>query len=328
MGNGSENSTFIRHKEFIGLVTSTTDFQNRVYHINPGLDGAFPWLANIAENFQRYRMQGMVAVFESTLSTGFATFASFGSLAIAADLNPAADPAASQLELEQMQFCASAKPSESIIAPIECSPRQGAANGLCIRTGDVPTGSSINDYDHCKLQVATTGQPSDGVVLGKLYIDYCVELMLPKSLGPGGRIQDAYHIGSAASNAAPFGTTNTEQFDTIGCTLTPTTLTLPVGSAGVWEVSCDYVGTAASLSAPTVTYTSGCAAGPTLYSGGTVTKLITPPSASNTTANFKFTVAVTDNATPAVVTLSGGVVPTSATVDVYVKQVNPRYAGT
>lgn len=325
MGIGRDSEIRVKHKEFVGALMSTTEFTNRVYHINPGQDALFPWLSAVAANFQKYRLEGAMLIFESSIPSGIATFSSLGSVILAANLNPSAPAASTQLEMEQMQFAASCKPSENMAAPIECAPHLGATQGLSVRTGDVPAEASINDYDHGTLQIATVGQPSAGVQLGKLYIVYDLVLQLPRYLGPGGMIQNAYHTGASASAAAPFGTSSAEVFDNVGCTLAPTTLTFPRGSSGLWEVTCDYAGTAASVAVPTVTYTSGCEAGPLLYNSGTTSKSLVPSSGSQTNATFKFVVKVTDNASPAVVTVGSGTLPTAATADVYVKQLNPLF---
>lgn len=325
MGVGKDSEIRVKHKEFIGALLSTTDFSNRVYHINPGQDALFPWLANVAANFQKYRLEGAMLIFESSIPSGIATFSSLGSVILAANLNPSAPSATTQLEMEQMQFAASCKPSENMMAPIECAPYLGATQGLSVRTGDVPAEASINDYDHGTLQIATIGQPSAGVQLGKLYIVYDVVLQLPRYLGPGGTIQNAYHKGASASAAAPFGTSTVEVFDNVGCTMSATAFTFPRGSAGLWEIEVDYTGTAASITIPTITYTSGCEAGPTLYTAGTATKSLIPSSGSQTNATLKFTVKVTDNAALAVVTIGSGTLPTSASADIYVKQLNPLF---
>jgi len=197
----SESGVRLCHKEFIGQLYSSTAFTNHEFVINPGIDDTFPWLSSIAANFQEYRLDGMVISFKSELTNAVATFSSLGSVIIATDLNPAAPAAASQVAMEQMQFVASAKPNESIVAPIECAPQFGGHDVRFIRTGSVPASASICDYDHGKLQVATVGQPSDGVALGRLYVSYDITLLNPKLTNVA--YQNTAIYGLTAPAAAP-----------------------------------------------------------------------------------------------------------------------------
>lgn len=323
MGNGDDGAVRMKHKEFVGAILSSTAFENRTYAINPGLDALFPWAANVANNFQKYRLEGLMVLFESSIPSGLAEFSSMGSIIVAANLNPSAPTCQNQLELEQMQFASSAKPSESIAAPIECAPRMGATEGLSVRNGAVPYGASINDYDHATLQIATVGQPVAGVQLGRLYVVYDMVLLLPKYNGAGGATSDALYAGTSASATYPFGTVRTQSFDNVGVEITADTIHFPAGSAGVWTVTCAYQGSAASVSVPTITYHE-CKEGPTLFSGGSASAQLVPASGSQTQAIVRFTLLVDENASTPSVVLSSGVLPTSATVDVFIQQVNPR----
>jgi len=55
MGNNSCN---VKHREFIGNVQGTANFtQSFALALNPGIAATFPWLANMAQNWQAYRFK-------------------------------------------------------------------------------------------------------------------------------------------------------------------------------------------------------------------------------------------------------------------------------
>lgn len=61
----------ITHREYIGdVITSGTAgaFKTNTYYINPGLNKTFPWLSQIAQNFESYRMLGCAFEFKSMSS--------------------------------------------------------------------------------------------------------------------------------------------------------------------------------------------------------------------------------------------------------------------
>jgi hypothetical protein len=260
VSNVTESGVRLTHREYLGTLFSTTSFSNNVYYINPGLNGSFPWLSRIAANFQQYELMGAVITFKSALTDAVASFSSLGSVIIAADMNSAAAPATSQLQLEQMQFVASAKPSQEIVAPIECAPKLGGAGVRYIRTGAVPTSASILDYDHCLIQVATAGQPSGGVELGRLYISYDVKLLNPKMLTPAGSVA-SYTYTPVSSY--PFGVAGpTRVYDTLGLGLPGDgtgfkTLVFPPGAGSEFSIDF-YVNAGGDMLAaiPTLTLTN------------------------------------------------------------------------
>ena len=54
-------SIVVRHREFLAEIKGTTTFTVAgSYPINPGMAQTFPWLSDIAKNFQQYRIRGMV----------------------------------------------------------------------------------------------------------------------------------------------------------------------------------------------------------------------------------------------------------------------------
>jgi len=265
MHETSDSSMRVGHKEFLGPIYSSTGFTNRVFDLNPGLSTTFPWLSQIAGNFQQYRMLGAMIVFKPSLPDGIASFASLGNLIIACQMNAAAPAFTTQLEMEQVQFGASSKPTIPIAAPVECSPELGSGmRNLLIRTGAVPVGSVKQSYDHCNFQVATVGQGSAGVLMGNLYITYDLQLLNP-TFGAGRQVQGASYDCTTASVTHLFGTAQTKRYDTIGLTVGDNVLTFPVGFAGRFEFIFQMSGSSSAAVPPVITPTNATMVGSAYY---------------------------------------------------------------
>ena len=57
----TDQTIVVRHREFIGVISGATAFQIRYeLPLNPGLSSTFPWLSQIAANYQEYRFKGIV----------------------------------------------------------------------------------------------------------------------------------------------------------------------------------------------------------------------------------------------------------------------------
>jgi predicted nucleic acid-binding Zn ribbon protein len=66
--NFKRQRSVITHREYItDIVTSSTAgaFSYVTYSINPGQDSLFPWLSNIAQCFEAYKMHGLVFEYKS-----------------------------------------------------------------------------------------------------------------------------------------------------------------------------------------------------------------------------------------------------------------------
>lgn len=252
VNNVGSTAMRINHVEFLGPIYSTTAFTDRVYPLNLGMPQTCPWSSNVAANFQQWELVGAVVVFKPSLPDGLASFSSLGNVVIAIQMNPSADAFTNQIEMEQTQFVASIKPTLPLVAPVECDPSQGGKGVLLVRTGDVPTGSVVQSYDHGKIEIATVGQASDGVMLGNVYLSIDALLYNP-IFGHDRLVNGAHYTFNSASSAAPFGTTTTKVFDTVGLTFSSTVMTIPVGTSGNLHYDLDWVSSSTALTTPTIT---------------------------------------------------------------------------
>jgi hypothetical protein len=140
--------TVIRHREFLADVRApaSTAF-NLTFRIsvNPGLASSFPWLAQIAGNYQQYHIRGMVFEFIST-SFEYSTNAGLGSVVMVTVYDVTKPAFTSKLAMENSQFCVSGKPSVDM-HPIECAKAMINNPIKYIHTSPVPANEDQRLFD-------------------------------------------------------------------------------------------------------------------------------------------------------------------------------------
>lgn len=178
-----EKSVRFRHKEYISDVISSGTigaFQLDTYPLNPGIAQSFPFLAALAQNFQTYKMHGLVYEFKSMSANALnSTNTALGSVISCIDYNAATGPFVSKQDMLNSLGAIDAKPSECFLMGVECDPKKIPVNELYVRTSAVPTGQDARLYDLGVLNIASTGMQAANVNLGELHVIYDIELMLP-----------------------------------------------------------------------------------------------------------------------------------------------------
>ncbi len=172
----NERTNIVSHREYIGDVTGSADFYNKVYSINPGNKELFPWLSTIAQNYQQYRIHGMLIEFRP-LITDYAALGSPGVVAMATNYNADAPAYRSRIDMENSEYAVSVKPTANLIHAIECAPEQTSVTKLYVRSGDPVAGQDLRLYDLGNFQFATQSNPV--AVLGELWVSYVVEFFKP-----------------------------------------------------------------------------------------------------------------------------------------------------
>lgn len=180
----TDNSTRVRHREFVtDVVVGATPsaFVNTSYVIQPSNSALFPWLSSLAQNYQQYRVHGMVFVFKSTTSD-YSAAGALGKIAMATNYNVRDSNFASMQELENAEFSVSGKPSLSRVHPIECAPNNGIPLVKWVRDAQYDaSGGDDRLYDIGKFQFATQGLPAStaSAIIGELWVTYDIEFFKP-----------------------------------------------------------------------------------------------------------------------------------------------------
>lgn len=212
----NDGKIIVRHREYIGDVSATTNFTNVAYSINPGLFATFPWLANLARCYEEYEMRGLIFEFKSTssdavLSSSAST--SLGSVIMCTQYDVTEPDFTDKATMLNHEFANSAKPSECFYHPVECKRSITPISQLFVRSGAVTTNNDPRLYDLGRFQIATVGMQNAGVgdVIGELWATYEISFSKSAKLetAPIGEILTAHYQLATWGNTAPIGTAST-----------------------------------------------------------------------------------------------------------------------
>lgn len=180
----NNGNVVVSHREYIRDIIGSTTFSSTSFSLNPGLVGTFPWLAQLAANFEEFDIRGMVFQYKPTSGSAIAsTNNALGTVIMATNYDVDDAPFPDKLHMEAYQFSTSSTSCTSFMHPIECAPAENVLSTQYIRTGNVPTGQDARFYDLGLFQIATVGQQA-AVTIGELWVSYDVELRKPRLTTP------------------------------------------------------------------------------------------------------------------------------------------------
>lgn len=209
-----QGGTVIRFQEYLSDVYTTPNigapdaFNLQSYIINAANQDCFPWLSQIAGNYEQYFIEGMLFEFRSTSANALnSTNTALGSVMMATQYDVADAIFASKAEMLNYEFSNSTKPSDSAVHMIECAPSQTVLNGLYTLNGNAPAGTDSRLYHLGRFCIATVGFQAANVNIGELHVTYQVRLLKPKLYNALG-FDNGFGIlvstgASAYSNASP-----------------------------------------------------------------------------------------------------------------------------
>jgi len=176
----------ISHREYICDIfgpEAAGTFQNQTFGLNPALVQTFPWLSQVAANYEEYEFKQMIFTYNSTVTDFVANNGQVGTVIIATQYNANDAPFANKQEMMEYDAAVSGKVSGNVMAGVECDPKQNSGSpGKYTRSGPVSPSEDVKTFDLGTLNVATsnTPQPFANQALGELWVSYTVELRKPK----------------------------------------------------------------------------------------------------------------------------------------------------
>lgn len=176
----------ITHREYIADIFGNQageSYKNRSYAINPGLERSFPWLSQIAQNYEEYEMIQCVYEYRSTVAIDVGSNGQVGTVVMATNYNAANRAFDDKNTMMQYDGSMSSKTTESMAHGVECDPsKKNTPGGLYTRANPVVTGQDLKTYDHGLFQLATIGLPSayENDNIGELWVSYTVKLRKPR----------------------------------------------------------------------------------------------------------------------------------------------------
>jgi len=163
------------------MPSSTAPFTiHNSFAVNPVNASLFPWLGTVANNFQEYKMNGLMFVFVSECPDAIASATSLGYVGWVAEYDPYAAPPTSKNDALNRFWSGMCKPSKSYTAFVECARSSRPTDVLL--TWESPSGhiGPAADYNLANYYCFGGGQPTDAGELGQVYVVYDITLMKPR----------------------------------------------------------------------------------------------------------------------------------------------------
>lgn len=200
--NASDDLTgdvFISHTEYIGVVNANTGgvtggqaasvspFNQQQFSINPGMSETFPFLSQIANNFEMYEIKGLAFQYKPLYGEGAGTTNLLGKVIMATNYDPTADPFISSQQMQNYDYACASKPSVALLHGVETANKQQFGNLQYVRTG--PTTKNLIFTDIGTLTLATEGiqvpnptttNGNQPFPVGELWVSYRVQLSRAK----------------------------------------------------------------------------------------------------------------------------------------------------
>lgn len=278
----------VSRREYIAdIYGPSAAFNVQSYALNPGLEGTFPWLSQIAQNYDEYQFDQLIFHYRSTTTDiGSSTTGQCGTVIMTTNYNAAAPAFGDKAVMMEYDGAMSCKTTESMTHGVECDVlKRAGADSLYIRSNPVIVGQDPKSYDHGTFQLAVANSPAAyaNQAIGELWVSYTVRLSKPKFFTARGLgiSRDLFVSGAGTETTTaimgtPAGLLYGQQ-NNLGCLLdfpaaSQIRLTFPASYAGTVEVTIMTEGfTAAAGASPfsgTIVYGGNVSAVFDMYASG------------------------------------------------------------
>lgn len=320
--SSSARSNIVAHREYIKDISTGSvagAFNVETIVIQPGDGSTFPWLSTIAQNYEQYRVHGMVFEFKTTSCDALnSTNTALGTVIMATEYNVNSPAYTNKISMENSEFAQSAKPSQSQMHGVECAPAEGLVRNLFTRSAGLSSTSlALQDkrlYDLANFQIATVGGQAANIVVGELWVTYLIEFLKPQiPITLGGDLDTLkFNKNSAvATTTLDFGLIGLSATGSLGYSIVSaasfTVSKLVIGN--LYEFTVAWSASAAITTLPTLSVSSGgtaTAAYPTSAGVNLLTVLSTGGGAGVTTA-AQGALTFTATSTSATIAITGGI---------------------
>jgi len=233
----------VRHREFVQDIGGVASSAFNVWfapRVNPGSGSLFPWLADIADRFEKYRFNSLVLQYRSLVGTS-----SPGKVTLSFDLDALDTTPRTKLEQSQAKNLVEGPVWSNFQLDInkkdldnEPAERYIAA---AINASLTVPGTDQKTYDIGRLVCATSGVSNSPLICGELWVEYDVELITPTSPPASG---NAVGGGSNGTNIFASIAPNFSQNGNIYFTPIVSTSTFRCGVSGEYKVMLKLNGSA------------------------------------------------------------------------------------
>jgi len=191
MGMGKRGFT-VEHREYIQDIGSSIPFIGEEFALNPGIATTFPWLAQIAENFEEYIPNSILFEYKTMSSNTVVNTTNsnpgLGTVIMATQYNSLAPSFGNKQQMENYENAVSCDPSRSMLHPVECAEKQSPVQPMYVRTNAIPNATAgqpsqdLRFFDLGRFTISTVGQQTNNFVIGELWVTYSFTFLKPKLL--------------------------------------------------------------------------------------------------------------------------------------------------
>lgn len=318
----------VKHREYIKDISSSVLFASQSYSINPGLVDLFPWLSTVAQNFEEYRIHGMVIYLNTMSGVGISsTNTALGMWGAVTQYDPSEPDFVTKQQAENYVGVQTSVPSNSLIHGIECKPRSSVLDKMFVRTGPIPDSEDLKFYDWGKTQIFTQGSQSINVI-GEMWISYDIEFSKPR-LALGGVNQvysDHYQIAGSTGGNSMFGVNPAPLVGSnLGTTVNGNLITIPAIAPNTkYLLTVTYSDSSAFTSTNIATTVTGSVTLSTVFFGPGVTYLRAPQGGTGAASVGSFNIVFTKSGSSVgTLTLTTCPTLTNASVNIAITQMQP-----
>jgi len=191
----------VKHSELVGSVAGSDAFSAVAYPINPGLSVQFPWLSQIAPNWESYRFHKLNFRYVNSVGSQ-----QQGTFYMAPEFDVHDSLATSEQQLTSYDNCA----NTSVWKPVtyQCSKYNlQKRSTYYVRQGPVPANTDLSLYDVGYLTTGVVDCGAAPVQIGKLWVDYEIEFMTPQlgAIGVGRALSGKCTVTAAFASATMTG---------------------------------------------------------------------------------------------------------------------------
>jgi len=241
-----EGRLILEHRECLGDVLGSTSFATPFSGlINPTNPTMFPWLSNIARNYEQYRFKGLVFMFKSTSANALnSTNTALGTVLMTTQYDAANLLLTDKVSMEAYEFTTSNPPSKSAIHPVECKPSLDILKSRYVREplaslNTTPQSNTVaftnvvgatnnlgaagtNITDVGLFQLSTVGMQAQSII-GELWVSYEIEFTKPRPLMQGtGTLRAQWSsVSASAPQTSTFNTCEGMKLVTSKSTIVP-----------------------------------------------------------------------------------------------------------
>lgn len=171
----------LRRREFLAdvLAPSTPGtFTNYSYPINAGMRSSFPFLSQLAANYEEYCFDGLVFEFISSASP-YVTASSLGTVIASMAYNASSPSFTNKYTMENSAAAISTRIDKNLMYGVECAKGSNPQNCYYVRSGASTLPLTTTDLGNFQLAVAPATTVPANAVLGELWVTYDVILHRP-----------------------------------------------------------------------------------------------------------------------------------------------------